>query len=61
LIQIQSELDSILEAKCRQIEFEKKNYFEIKTNKARRCIAKPFKVLVKSKNARNIKKYFNFS
>jgi hypothetical protein len=50
-----------LEAKCRQIEFEKKNYFEIKTNKARRCIAKPFKVLVKSKNARNIKKYFNFS
>jgi hypothetical protein len=53
LIQIQSELDSI--------EFEKKNYFEIKTNKARRCIAKPFKVLVKSKNARNIKKYFNFS
>jgi hypothetical protein len=48
-----SDFDSIIENKYKQIESEKKDYFERKMNKGRRCITKPFRVFMKSKNTKN--------
>jgi hypothetical protein len=47
------DFNSIIENKYKQIEFEKRDYFESKMNKARRCISKPFRVFIKSKNTKD--------
>jgi hypothetical protein len=48
-----NDFNSIIENKYKQIEFEKRDYFERKMNKARRCISKPFRVFIKSKNTKD--------
>jgi len=47
------DFNSLIENKYKQIEFEKRDYFESKMNKARRCISKPFRVFIKSKNTKD--------